>query len=249
MAEFMLKAVREAKVHTSWTGQNEDYEEAVRAYTTAALDPTRARAFLRDFVAFCQPIFITGALNSLAQTAIKLTAPGIPDIYQGTEYWDFSLVDPDNRRPVDFDGRRSELKKAGEALIEDLVVNWRDGAIKMRLLKAGLDLRKTARNIFSKGDYLPLQIEGPAADHALAFARLFATSAIVVIAPRLCLQLLGGQDMPVVPQSCWRDTVVRLPKPIANRTLHDIITGRPMTGETLELAEILQTFPVGVFSS
>ncbi|HSD93508.1 MAG TPA: malto-oligosyltrehalose synthase [Methyloceanibacter sp.] len=249
MAEFMLKAVREAKVHTSWTGQNEDYEEAVRAFTTAALDPTRARAFLRDFVAFCQPIFVAGALNSLAQTAIKLTAPGVPDIYQGTEFWDFSLVDPDNRRPVDFDTRRSELKKAGEALTEDLVVNWRDGAIKMRLLKAGLDLRKTARNIFSEGDYLPVQIEGPAADHAVAFARLLASSAVVVIAPRLCLELLEGQDGPLVPRSRWGDTIVRLPKSFANQTLRDILTGRSITGEAVELAEILETFPVGVFSS
>jgi len=249
MAQFMLKAAREAKVYTSWTGQNEEYEEAVRAFTKAALEPTRARAFLRDFVAFCQPIFVTGALNSLAQTAIKLTAPGVPDIYQGTEFWDFSLVDPDNRRPVDFDTRRSELKKAGEALTEDLVVNWRDGAIKMRLLQAGLDLRRTARNIFSEGDYLPLQIEGPAADHAVAFARLLATSAIVVVVPRLCLKLLEGQDRPLVPRSRWRDTFVRLPQSIASQALRDIITAQSIRCETLELVEVLETFPVAVLSS
>ncbi|MGH6833926.1 MAG: malto-oligosyltrehalose synthase, partial [Methyloceanibacter sp.] len=138
MTEFILKAIREAKVHTSWTGQNEDYEEAVRKFTKTALDPTRAWPYLQDIVSTCQPIFVAGALNSLTQVAIKLVAPGVPDIYQGTEFWDLSLVDPDNRRPVDFESRRSKLDEIANMPIAHLVSAWRSGAIKMRLIQAAL---------------------------------------------------------------------------------------------------------------
>lgn len=249
MAEFMLKAVREAKVHTSWTGQNEAYEEAIRSFTQAALDPARAGAFLQNFVTFCAPIFVAGALNGLSQTAVKLTAPGVPDIYQGTEFWDFSLVDPDNRRPVDFEARSADLGKIRDAPVEDLIGNWRNGAIKLRLLQAGLELRNTAGSLFSEGSYLPLHIEGPAANHAVAFARIADDNAVVVIAPRLCLKLLEGQEEPLVPSSRWRDTSIRLPQSLAGRPLRDILTGQLRTGETLELAEVLETVPVAVFSS
>ncbi|HEU4476476.1 MAG TPA: malto-oligosyltrehalose synthase, partial [Methyloceanibacter sp.] len=121
MAEFMLKAVREAKVYTSWTGRDEKYEEAIQSFTKAALEPPRAQAFLQNFVSVCEPIFVAGALNSLAQTAIKLTAPGIPDVYQGSELWDLSLVDPDNRRPTDFDGLALRLEIISNASMNKLV--------------------------------------------------------------------------------------------------------------------------------
>ena len=145
MTQFMLKAVREAKAHTSWTGQNAEYEEAIESFTRAALDPAGAQSFLRDFVAACEPVFLAGALNSLSQTAIKLTAPGVPDIYQGTELWDLSLVDPDNRRHVDFDQRQLLQKKIDELATDALLADWRSGAIKMRLLQAGLRLRSSAK--------------------------------------------------------------------------------------------------------
>lgn len=249
MVQFMLKAVREAKVHTSWTGPNEDYEAAIRAFTEAALDPARASAFLQDFVAFCAPVFVSGALNGLAQTAIKLAAPGVPDIYQGTEFWDFSLVDPDNRRQVDFGARAAACDRARAAPVEDLIASWRDGALKLRLLQAGLELRHGAPDLFGAGDYLPLTVEGPAANHAVAFARKAGDRAVVVVAPRLCLKLLEGEAMPLVPAARWTETSVRLPKPVAGRPLRDILSGERRSGETLALAETLGTVPVAVLSN
>jgi (1->4)-alpha-D-glucan 1-alpha-D-glucosylmutase len=240
MAEFMLKGVREAKGHTSWTAQNEAYEEAIRFFTSAALDPTRAAAFLQDFVAFCEPIFVAGALNGLSQIAIKLTAPGVPDIYQGTEFWDFSLVDPDNRRSVDYNARSAKLDEVRNAPVTDLIASWRNGAIKMRLLQACLELRNTARIVFSEGTYMPLRIEGPAAEHAVAFARIRDDNGVVVIAPRLCLKFLAGEDRPLVPLSRWKQTTVRVPLSITDRPLRDILTGQISRVETLELAAVLE---------
>jgi (1->4)-alpha-D-glucan 1-alpha-D-glucosylmutase len=249
MVQFMLKAVREAKVHTSWTGQDEGYEAAIRAFTEAVLDPSRGEAFLQDFVSFCEPIFVAGALNSLAQTAIKLAAPGVPDIYQGTESWDFSLVDPDNRRAVDFDLRQGQFEQVGSAPVHDLVANWRNGAIKMRMLEAGLSLRNALRKMFSDGDYLPLEAEGPAADHVVSFARLHGQNAVVVVAPRLCLKMLKGQNQPLVPSDLWKDTFIRLPRSLAGRPLNDMLTCRTRAGDILELAEVLDAVPVGVLST
>ena len=248
MAAFMLKAVREAKVHTSWTDQNAEYEGAVENFTRAVLDPERAQPFLRDFVSVCEPIFRAGALNSLSQTAIKLTAPGVPDIYQGTELWDLSLVDPDNRRSVDFDHRHA-LQEAIDAMpVPALVASWRNGAIKMRLLKAGLKLRTVARHVFEKGDYLPLTVAGETADHVLAFARILGPDAIVVIAPRLCLGLLGQDDLPLVPPACWKSTIVQVPDTLARRHFCDIVMGGTMLAPFL-LEEVLQRFPVAVIAS
>jgi (1->4)-alpha-D-glucan 1-alpha-D-glucosylmutase len=246
LTEFMLKAVREAKVHTSWTGQNDDYEEAVRSFTRAALDHVRARTFLQDFVSVCEPIFVAGALNSLAQTAIKLTAPGIPDIYQGTELWDLSLVDPDNRRTVYFEDCHAKLETIADVPAKDLVHSWRDGAIKMRLLKTGLELRSAGRDLFEKGKYLPLEVDGNAAEHVLAFARILGTDAVVVIAPRLCLNMLAGQLTPLVPHQRWENTVVYPPEVLVSRKLHDIITLESFSGSALKLGEVLKNFPVGV---
>jgi (1->4)-alpha-D-glucan 1-alpha-D-glucosylmutase len=249
MTEFMLKAVREAKAHTSWTGQNEEYEEGVRTFTRAALDPTRGATFLQDFLATCQPILVAGVCNGLAQTAIKLSAPGVPDIYQGTELWDLSLVDPDNRRPVDFEARKSQLDSIAAMPVEDLVAAWRDATPKMRLMTAGIPLRKAKRDLFYKGDYVPLAVEGPAAEHVVAFARVLGAEAAVVVAPRLSLRLLDGQDKPLIPSSRWAGTAVQLPRPLAGQSLTDIVTGRGVKGERLELAELLEHFPVSVLAS
>jgi (1->4)-alpha-D-glucan 1-alpha-D-glucosylmutase len=249
MTDFMLKAIREAKVHTSWTGQNAHYEEAVRSFTKAALEPARGRPYLQDVISTCQPIFVAGALNSLVQTAIKLVAPGVPDIYQGTELWDLSLVDPDNRRPVDFESRRSNLDARANIPIADLVRGWRNGAIKMRLIKAGLDLRAAAADIFNQGNYLPLTVEGTAAEHVLAFARMFGSDVVVLAAPRLGLRLLKGQTAPLVPHQRWRDTNIRLPEVLAKQLLYNVVTGETVTGSALNLGQVLRNFPVGLLST
>ena len=249
MAEFMLKAVREAKVHTSWTGQDAEYEEAIEGFTRAALDPARAQAFLEDFVSTCKEVFIVGALYSLSQTAIKLMAPGVPDIYQGTELWDLSFVDPDNRRPVDFDQRRALQETIDAVAANALVAGWRSGAIKMHLIQGGLKLRAVARDAFNKGDYLTLRAEGNAAEHVVAFARTFCGDSVVVIAPRLCRTLLEGQNIPLVPQQRWDNTVVPLPGGHGRRQYYNIVTGEEITSVPIVVGEALQSFPVAVLAT
>jgi (1->4)-alpha-D-glucan 1-alpha-D-glucosylmutase len=245
MAKFMLKAVRESKLHTSWTDQNAEYEEAIEHFTRAALDPERASRFLRDFVSTCEPVFCAGAVNSLAQIAIKIAAPGVPDIYQGTEFWDLSLVDPDNRRPIDFDRCLSLQKDIDTISLPELLVSWRTGAIKMRLLKAGLKLRGLKGHVFEKGDYVPLTAEGEAAEHVLAFARLLGREAVVVIAPRLCLKLIEGADLPLVPSDRWARAAVPLPDALIDCDFFDIVTG-DTTRAPFVLRDVLQRFPLAI---
>ncbi len=199
IAEFMRKAVREAKMHTSWTAPDANYEAAVQQFVASALDPARSAKFLADFQAFCQPLFVAGALNSLAQTLIKVTAPGVPDIYQGSELWDLSLVDPDNRRAVDFETRAKLLEPNNGRDLPGLIADWRSGAIKLWLLHAALNFRAQHAMLFETGGYVPLRTVGPAGDHVLAFARLDATDGAVTVTPRLCLRLLEGEKEPLVP--------------------------------------------------
>jgi (1->4)-alpha-D-glucan 1-alpha-D-glucosylmutase len=250
MTKFMLKAVREAKVHTSWTAQNAEYEEAIESFTRAALDPVRAHQFLQDFVLTCEPVFLAGTLNSLSQTAIKLTAPGVPDIYQGAELWDLSLVDPDNRRPVDFDQRQLLLKSIDELAPDALLADWRSGAVKMGLLQAVLRLRSSAKDLFGKGDYVPLSVQGATAEHIIAFARLLGEGAVVTVAPRVCLNLLGGQSTPLVPPDRWGGIVAELPQILAGRHFRNVLTAESFGApRSLALAEVLQRFPVAVLTN
>ncbi len=250
LVQFMLKAVREAKVYTSWTAQNADYEAAIESFTRHALDPKGAKPFLEDFVATCAPLFLAGALNSLSQTAIKLTAPGIPDIYQGAELWDLSLVDPDNRRPIDFEARQVLQAKASETPPSDLLADWRSGAAKLRLIEAGLGLRQSRKALFAEGEYVPLALEGSAAEHAIAFARVEGSDAVVTIAPRVCLELLRGAAAPLVSAQNWGDTVIKLPERLAGRRWRNVVTGGMLAvGSSLAVGEALQHFPVAVLAN
>lgn len=250
MAQYMLKAVREAKVHTSWTAQNGAYEQAIESFTRGALDPARAKTFLQNFVARCAPVFVAGAINSLAQTAIKLTAPGVPDIYQGSEIWELSLVDPDNRRPVDFAELQSLLDGAGSAPLDALLDDWRSGAVKLRLSQAALALRARAKKLFAEGEYVALSVEGTAADHVLAFARRDDRQAVVTIVPRLTLALLEGGSAPLIPAKRWGDTAVRLPEELAGQAWYNVVTGDVVSAtDSIALAEALQHFPVAVLAS
>jgi (1->4)-alpha-D-glucan 1-alpha-D-glucosylmutase len=247
MAEFMLKAVREAKAHTSWTAQDADYEAAVERFTRDALDPAKGAAFLQNFAAMCGPAFLAGALNSLSQTAIKLTAPGVPDIYQGSELWELSLVDPDNRRAVDYDTCRSLQASVGGAAPEALLADWRSAGIKMRLLHAVLALRARAQDLFAGGDYVPLTVEGDAAENVLAFARVTGTQAVITIVPRMTLGLLSGESTPLVPAERWGDTAVTLPAQLAGQSWHDVVTGEALAGQgSLPVGVVLGRFPVAV---
>jgi len=247
MVQFMLKAVREAKSFTSWTAQDADYEGTVERFTRGALDPARSRAFLDDFLCTCQPLFVAGALNSLSQTLIKLTAPGVPDLYQGCELWDFSLVDPDNRRPVDFGLRHELAHKNGPDDPAALIRDWRSGAVKMHVLKAGLALRARRPRLFAEGDYRPLMVEGPCAGNLVAFARVLGLDAVVVVAPRIALGLLEGQTEPIIPATRWQDTMIRLPGDLAGWRWRNMLHEAPeQRDREIHAGLILGNFPCAI---
>jgi (1->4)-alpha-D-glucan 1-alpha-D-glucosylmutase len=249
MIGFMLKAVREAKAHTTWTGQNTPYEEAVEGFTRAALDPTQSRDFLQDFVSTCEPVVQSGALNSLSQIAIKLAAPGVPDVYQGAELWDLSLVDPDNRRPLDFERFDTSLKTCGTTDLDALTTAWRNGAIKMFVIQAGLALRNQAGSLFAKGDYMPLHVSGGMADRVAAFARVLKDDAAIVIVPRFPLELLRGRDSLVPASSQWSDTAVDLPANLQGAEFRNIFTEEAfMTNASLPVREVLARFPIAILA-
>ncbi len=250
IAEFMHKAVREAKMHTSWTAPDASYESAVQQFVASALDSSRSEKFLTDFHALCQPLFVAGALNSLAQTLIKVTAPGVPDIYQGSELWDLSLVDPDNRRAVDFETRAKYLEPNNGRDLRGLIADWRSGAIKLWLLQAALKFRAQHAALFETGGYVPVRTVGPAGDHVLAFARLDATDGAVTITPRLCLRLLEGEKEPFVPLERWRDTEILFPPQLAGRRMRDVLTGAEFEArQQAPLSEILNAFPVSLLAT
>ncbi|MBX9579968.1 MAG: malto-oligosyltrehalose synthase [Gemmataceae bacterium] len=250
---FVRKALREAKVHSSWINPDEGYEAGVAGFVDAALDPARSADFLADLRAFVGRVAFFGRVNSLAQTVIRCTAPGVPDTYQGTEGWDFSLVDPDNRRPVDYESRQGWLKelddRAGNGLgrlAESLAGNLADPKAKVFAVSRALRLRRDHPDLFARGEYLPLAAEGPQAGHVFAFARRLGGAAAVVIVPRLSAGLVPDGGRPPVGPGVWADTVVRLPDGLGGRWTN-AYTGEAVTaGEALPVAEALGVFPAAV---
>jgi (1->4)-alpha-D-glucan 1-alpha-D-glucosylmutase len=181
---YAQKAAREGKQQTSWLNPNAAYEEGVREFIARILDPSVAGEFLEQIQTMAQRVALLGALNSLAQLTLKATLPGVPDFYQGTELWDFSLVDPDNRRPVDFAARAASLERLRDPDWRDLVANWRDGRIKLAWTKELLALRAALPRVFAEGSYQPLQVQGPHADRVIAFARRHDRDAVIVAVGR-----------------------------------------------------------------
>ncbi|MBV9522888.1 MAG: malto-oligosyltrehalose synthase, partial [Alphaproteobacteria bacterium] len=188
----MIKSVREAKEHSSWGNPNEAYEATLTRFIASALDASRPNPFLAELADFVERLARLGALNSLAQTALKLTSPGMPDTYRGGELWDFSLVDPDNRRPVDFERRQrmlAELRRDFAAQAQgDLAMlarNWRDGREKLFLIWRVLGCRAAHPELFAEGEYLPLAAAGAHADHICAFLRRHSGRSLAVVVPRL----------------------------------------------------------------
>ena len=201
---YMLKAVKEAKRHTSWLTPNEEYERAVTRFVDRVLTgPGRAK-FLSTFAPFARRVARVGMINGLAQVTLKIGSPGIPDFYQGAELWDLSLVDPDNRRPVDFAHRQCLLASVDQLLqmpaverapaIAELVTRWQDGRIKMLLTTAGLRLRRDWRSVFLSGRYLPLATDVTVPAGLVAFARLLDDRAVLFVAPRMTARLFGATD-------------------------------------------------------
>jgi (1->4)-alpha-D-glucan 1-alpha-D-glucosylmutase len=244
MDAYIVKAVREAKLRTSWGVPARDYEKKVAHFVQAALSH---QDFLKDFRRRCAPLFLAGAVNSLSQLAIKLAAPGVPDIYQSTELWDLSLVDPDNRRPIDFETRREVLDETGTAAPEALLEDWRSGRAKMRLLKAGLTFRRDHPRLFGEGEYLRLEIAGGAAEHLIAFARRHEEEWLFVAATRLPFRLLDGVDIPLVPPARWSDTRIIMPEGARDLSLRDIVFDQHIpAGRAIDASKVLSRFPVTI---
>ncbi|MBP2448733.1 malto-oligosyltrehalose synthase [Rhizobium leguminosarum] len=238
--EYAVKAVREAKLHTGWIEQDATYEEAVTTYAAALVSPEND-AFLEDFERVLQPFIAAGYLNSLSQTLLKLTAPGVPDIYQGSEGFDFSLVDPDNRRPVDHARLTAWLDEAGP------IAKLQAAALKQRIVGIGLQLRQRHPDLFAGGDYLPLKVTGSRRDHVLAFARVHAGDFAIVAAPRLMFGWLDPGVLFAGPEF-WEDTAIAIPSPLHGLKA-DLVTGKTIEpGGSISLAALLGSQPVGLIS-
>jgi (1->4)-alpha-D-glucan 1-alpha-D-glucosylmutase len=225
---FMLKSMREAKVNTSWHEPKPDYEEAVDEYIDAVLDAKELSSFVEHIAPF-------GAINSLSQTLLKLTTPGVPDVYQGNEIWDFSLVDPDNRRPVDYERRRALLRDLNKMSVAELLKDWKSGAIKIKVTRDALQLRAVQADLFANGNYEPIKVSGIHRDRCVAFRRKLGKDEIVVAVPRLTVAL-GFPPLGNV----WGDTALET----MNGRYRNIFTGTRV--ERLDLATVFAEFPVGL---
>ncbi len=214
---YMVKAAREAKVRTSWANVNAEYEDALTQFVRTTLELREGNLFLSDLVTVQRRLARFGLLNGLSQVLCKLTAPGVPDVYQGNEVWDFSLVDPDNRRPVDYEKRRrmlGELRSSAPdaGWVRALVDNLRDGRCKLYLTWKVLQFRREHAALFRRGEYIPLRVSGEHASNLCAFARRHEGEMAVVIAPRLYLRLLGDREQPPLGAEVWENTLVELPR-------------------------------------
>jgi (1->4)-alpha-D-glucan 1-alpha-D-glucosylmutase len=249
---YMTKAMREAKVHTTWLSPDEEYEMAVERFVRAILDRRRANLFLGAFEPFQARIAELGIYNSLAQLVIKITAPGVPDFYQGTEFWDLALVDPDNRRPVDYATRREVLASLATARASDLVDSRADGRIKMFVTKRALAARAALRDVYEHGDYVPLQTAGARHECVFACARGGPDTFAITCVPRLVASLAPGGAAPPLGPSVWTDTRIDLPPGLAGRTFRHVFTGdtvKPGVGDqaaTLAAATLFERFPVAL---
>ena len=249
---YMRKAMREAKAHTSWLNPNEEYEAAVLRFIDAILD--ERRPFVQAFAPFQARVAELGVYNSLAQLLIKITAPGVPDFYQGTELWDLALVDPDNRRPVDYPKRRSVLDSVATADPSALLAQRADGRVKTLLMVRALHQRAALRETFEQGAYVPMSTWGEHRDHLFAFARRHREATTITCVPRLVAGLLTDRATPPVGAETWGDTRIRLPE-IRDQewpwptTFRDAVTGATLAtradadGTWLDAAVLFERFP------
>lgn len=254
ITQYMLKAVREAKEHTSWINVNADYEAALLAFIAALLAPGDKNLFLADFAPAVGRLVRYGLVNALAQTLLRLTSPGVPDLYQGSELWQFHLVDPDNRQPVDFALRRRLLAEvqaiqAGRPdtwrkAVAPLVANMADGRIKLYLVWCALQCRRRWREVFRDGDYLPLTVVGARTEHVCAFARRHGERIAITVVPRLLAKLRG--DLDEAAATDWQDTRIELPADWGERQWFNVFTGAT---PTLAIGELLADFPVALLVS
>jgi (1->4)-alpha-D-glucan 1-alpha-D-glucosylmutase len=265
LQQYMDKASREAKLHTSWINPNQAYDTAMRDFVQDVLAGRTARRFLPEFVPFARSLARAGAANSLSQLLIKIAAPGVPDFYQGTELWDLTLVDPDNRRPVDFD-LRCRLARELEPLVRAarsgderaatrvaaLLDQWPDGRIKLFTTLAGQSVRRDCCDLFVYGRYVPLLTHLPPHTEVLAFARVDDGGGAVAIAPTLT-RALGAPGFAV--GEVWKDARLEVPAALHESELLNVLTGervakvREGDNQYLELRDVLRTLPIALLLS
>lgn len=259
--QYMLKATHEAKVHTSWISPHAQYEQATRDFIAALLDDSPRNAFRDSFEPFAKRIAEFGLWNSLSQTLLKLTCPGVPDLYQGTELWDFSLVDPDNRRTVDFVQRQRRLVSTinrantdGKAFTfsRELLVTRHDGRIKLAVIRMVLNHRQSHPELYSSGEYDPLEPTGSRKEHLFAFARTSAEDTIVVVGARLVTKLVSDSDQLPTGSDVWQDTWLPLPNEVIGQRFRNVLTSETLavnqqaTLSGLPLASVLNSLPVAL---
>ncbi|MDD1963109.1 malto-oligosyltrehalose synthase [Pseudomonas sp. 39004] len=245
LRQWQQKALREAKLRSSWSAPNDAYEAACARYIDGLLLDGENQQLRKSLADAAQLIACPGALNGLVQALLRMTVPGVPDLYQGNEYWDFSLVDPDNRRPVDYASRRRTLDDATP--VAELLAHWRDGRIKQALVARVLDCRQAHAELFRRGAYLPLTVQGRHADKVLAFARLGDDQRAIVIAPRLASGLLGSAPTPLIPAHNWDDTRLILPFALSPANSTGLFPSAAVSlSKELPLSAVLSEFPVNV---
>ena len=247
VGDWQQKALREAKRHSGWAVPDEAYEQAAADFLASVMDPDRPARVVAEIHDFVQRLAAPGALNGLAQTLLRVTSPGIPDLYQGTDYWDFSLVDPDNRRPVDYQARLASLEFGGSAAGK--LAAWRDGRVKQAVLHRALAVRARLPELFAEGAYTAVRVEGPAADHIVAFERQLGDQTVITIVSRLSATLL--HDLPLIPPSFWEGTELVLPRYLQGRRMIEALADGagacvvPEDGR-MGLARILADLPVAL---
>jgi (1->4)-alpha-D-glucan 1-alpha-D-glucosylmutase len=241
----MAKALKEAKMNTSWIQPNEQWDSAMNDFAAGVLDPSPKNKFLPTFLPVAEEIARLGAINSLSQVVLKLTTPGVPDIYQGNEIWNLSLVDPDNRRPVDYGQRREMLASLETAAPEQLLEQWPDGRIKLLLTQRLLRFRREHAMLFQHGNYLPLTVTGDFADCCLAYAREHEGKWIAVMVPRLASRV----GFPPVGEK-WKETAVELPASLPRENAIELFTGRTFGSEvTLSFRDAMSALPFAVVTN
>lgn len=263
LRSYLLKALREAKVHSSWLNPDPAYEGATIDFLEKLLDAAKGRRFLDDFLPFQRRMAWFGLFNSLSQVLLKLTCPGVPDCYQGSELWNFDLVDPDNRRPVDFSLRQQRLKllsrKGGGAdgSEEGIATNLADGTLKMDVIRTALTLRRHLPQLFATGEYQALECLGDRSDHLVAFGRSQGETTVIVLAGRWFARLMGNRESLPTGPAVWGNTRIALPRNLAGQVLVELLTHRHreilplVTATTVELdaGEVFQHLPVALLST
>lgn len=235
--QYMLKAMKEAKVNSSWTEPYEEWENAVTGFIASIVDPAKSAAFLGDMAALAEEVARMGAINSLAQTVMKCTLPGVPDFYQGSELWDLCLVDPDNRRPVNYAYRKELLAKIRESRPAELMENWKSGGIKLAVIQKLLTFRREHAEFFARAGYEGLETTGRWAEHVCAFLRRYENKKLLVLTPRLVRE---------IPAPCtgeaWGDTALAL---ALQGDWRNLITGENVC-DPAKVAELFSEVPFAV---